>query len=299
MAQADDGPDLSQLLPEERAIYEATQTEKKKGNPPAAKRGKGPTVLPSLTNGGDTTPGAWIKVDRLPSQYLPYRMGIEVSYRPYTYEEIDSISTDDDNVSKMGFVDRFMFMMEGIRVRNMDKMQLALVDVLYLLLLRKISSLGSEKFVGHYYYKGTRYTQVYSMDDLGFDVLDVPALPVIADISGQEMHFSPLTLERYLQLALLGKHEHERSLVTAMCCNMPFEEAESIVNNSVGVDIALLEQINLMLDMGVEALPIYIPDPSLEGGVFTGSIDVTDINALVAPFREQTESGRNPIRFGL
>lgn len=239
--------------------------------------------------------GAWMAVTDIPSSFLGYPESIDISYRPYTYSEIDDISG-----GKMNLIDRYQYMIQGIRVRNFDILDMYLIDILYILLLRKISSLGADQFVGHYFYEGKRYTQVYSLTkDIVFRSPDVPNLPVVCVIHDVEMHFKPLTLRRYLQLLSVNLEADARSLMAAICINLSFGEAKDLVDTATDADVVLLKYIDNLLDMGVEPIQITIKDDKLEGGYFHGRILLDDIDSLVAPFCEDPRVGGNSIRFGL
>lgn len=239
--------------------------------------------------------GAWMAVTGVPSNFLGYPESIDISYRPYTYSEIDDISG-----GKMNLIDRYQYMIQGVRVRNFDILDMYLIDILYILLLRKISSLGADQFVGHYFYEGKRYTQTYSVEkDIVFRSPEVPQLPAVCVIQDVEMHFKPLTLRRYLQLLSVNLETDTRALIAATCTNLSFSDAKDLVDTAQGMDVYLLSYIDDLLDMGVEPIQITIKDDKLEGGYFHGRILLDDIDSLVAPFCEDPRIGGNSIRFGL
>lgn len=231
-----------------------------------------------------------IEVKELPSKRLPYPNSMKLYYHPYTYREIDEFNDSSVNVA-----DGLRFILKGIDVKNMDIYDLTLADFLYVALLRKISSLGTSQF--QVTIKTDEYVKnvVFNFDQIEFDDLDIPDLPIITTLGGHELHFMPLTVGRYLDL-LEKDQTDERSLMAAQIINHTFCEAKDLVDNSSCEDIVTLKEIDNYLFHGVRPLTITFEH---EGRRISKTVAIDDPQSLVWPFCGNKAIKGSAIRFGL
>ena len=82
-----------------------------------------------------------VEVTQLPSGFIAYPEGVKISYRPYVFGEIKKF-----NQSNMSKLNAYELAMQGVVVEGMPKDDITFADMLYIALLRKISSLGDTSF---------------------------------------------------------------------------------------------------------------------------------------------------------
>ena len=254
---------------------------------------------------------ATVEVPEVPSGKLPYPDAV-ISYRPYTYEEIDAF-----NDSTLGQASKLEFVLDGIQASGMDAADLTLNDALYIALLRKMSSLGTSEFtltVTHTAEDGqaSEHASRFSLDDVDFEELDVPGLPVVVDVDGVEMHFSPLTAGAYIELTRMVEAEraareraketprqaapNSREVMAAQCVNVPYGKALELINGSTGTDMLNLIEVDGMFAHGVRPLAVRY---EVDGKEVSRNVKVSDPDVLVYPFRGSKVHKGPAIRFGL
>ncbi len=238
----------------------------------------------------------FIEIKKLPSNFLAYPKEAKVFYRPYTYRELDIF-----NDSQVSALENLRFVSQGIHTTNMEKEELTLSDFLYLGLLRKISSLGSTKFsvTAQILQEETEVTKILDFDDIQFQELEVPELPVVITLNQKELHFKPLTLSGYF--ALLQKDEelgkNERALLASECINLEFDKALSIIDNAIGEELVVIRKVDVLLWHGV--LPVSLAYTTTDKKEQHISVEIDDPLSLVWPFRDNKELEDDSIRFGL
>lgn len=136
-------------------------------------------------------------VKELPSRFIPYPKNIKVKYRTYTWSEIDYI-----NQSNLDYAEILDFCSKGIMIDGMDVYDLTYMDFMYLCILRKLSSLGSDssKFKVMFNAFGKAQTADFAEKDLEFEDLMFEALPIKAKCSVGTLEFMPVTLRQMLEL---------------------------------------------------------------------------------------------------
>lgn len=243
---------------------------------------------------------SWMYIKELPSNFLGYPPGVVILYQPYTFAELDTI-----NDGKLSTAETLAFMSKGIFARGINIEDLYLGDVLYICLLRKLSSLGMDTFSVQYKHfedgVETVYSKVFHLNEITFSNLKAPALPVSTKISGDHMEFEPLKLGKYLRLVnlgLVGKDTSDEKfhLLASCVTNMEYEDALLHIKTAVGADITRLTYIDACLSMGVEPVKF---DYMHKGRRYDKRIDILNIDSLVTPFCLISESSGNPIRFGV
>lgn len=271
----------------------------------------------------------------LPSRFLPYPKGTRIFYRPYTYGEIDTAVS-----SKAAYDKGLRHVLQGIIVEGMDKNDLTLNDFLYLALLRKISSLGTTDFVVQVtpVDLGTPITKRMKTQDIEFQNLEVPKLPVRVKLGGKELHFRPLTIGKYMDLVRgvfmevaepsteeaetpeeeeemlraggevaevsRGDMPNERQMMAASCCNLEFNDAYRTISNAIAGEMTRLHKVDKILFHGVKPLDIDYAVTSEKDGkkirnVRRARVLLDNPYTLVWPFRESGESDGDSIQFGL
>jgi len=242
-----------------------------------------------------------IRVKALPSKFLPYPPNCSISYKPYVFGELIEF-----NESKLSEADIVKFVSRGITT-SFPLMDLTYFDYLFISLLRKISSFGGNQFSFNYTCQkcGVVGTHKATIEEIDFNDLNVPNLPLVTTIGNTELHFMPLTLGKYISLLESNKVDKRVSLFAAEIINMKQEEAEEVIYNSIGEDQALLNYVDEILYFGVKPMTVTCkaevkgnPDGKITCG-FENKVEIDSPEVLTRPFRTDRESLRNRIRFGI
>ena len=248
------------------------------------------------------------EVVQLPSGKLPYPKNIRIYHRPYYYEEIDEISQ-----LKAGTKVKMQYLTEGIYVEHMDKDKLTFWDVLFIGLLRRLSTLETSEFslmlnVEHDGVKQQVMTR-HSLESLQFNDLEVPALPAGVDVGGVQMIFSPLTIGAYIELLdTLGVDSEGneilprgRQLLAAQCINMEYDDALERINKCSGSEMLALQEFDTLFDHGIMPVScnIKVKDKKGKEQEVHRNVDIQNPHSLIYPFRGHDLHKKSPIRFGV
>lgn len=242
-------------------------------------------AIPSKTN---FIPEVSLEVKSLPSKALSYPPGSIIKYRPYSFGEIKKI-----NQEKNSTKDTIEFALSGIQA-NFDVKKITISDLLFIGLLRKISTLGTTKVVIPYdcdKCKG-KVREVVDTDKLEFDDIQAPSLPVVCDFGGKDFKFMPLTVEGYLELCDLGKQDEELSMMAKQVTNVAFDESYKTFYNATIEDGKFLDDIDKYLYHGIK--PISSTCTQCKNKI---SIELDGGQALLVPFRGDQVPTKTRIRF--
>jgi len=228
-----------------------------------------------------------VKLDSLPSKGITYPANSQIKYKPYTFGEVKKISQ-----SKLSTKDIFNFILEGIQC-SFDKLDLTVGDFLYLGLLRKISSFGDAKFqITSPCICGNKNFIIVDISKLEFEDLNVPSLPVYVTFNDKEYAFTPLTLKDYYKAIDNGYETDSVALLSYSARNIEFNEMYNVFMNLTAKDFQLVSHLDKLLYHGVKPIVSHCScgrdnEVELDGG-----------QALLLPFRTDTESFAGRIRFG-
>lgn len=261
-------------------------------------------IPPEETQDDPPPPGVTaVDLDKLPSAFLAYPEGAHVYYTGFTFREINNF-----NESKLGVTDAMRFVMKGVYTRNMPKDDLTFGDFLYVQFLRRMSALGTNSFtvtIMPRALQGESVSKTFEFEDIAFEMLDVPELPVVIEVNGQDMHFKPLTMGQWFKLFDDKKGEEDEddwfpdrlSLLAAQCVNMEYADALANVEGAKGIEIVLLEQVETLLDHSMKKIKV---DYEVDGETKHEEVGIDNPISFVLPFRdEQAATGRDAIRFGV
>lgn len=260
-----------------------------------------PSAQPSSQRHENLLPVIYLTQDQLPSKGLAYPKYFELSYRPYTFGEIQKI-----NQSKINTKQKLAFVMEGINT-SFDKELLTLSDLSYIALLRKISTIG-----GHKVNVSARCTQcrheVTEVLDFGtsksiieFQDLLAPELPIRITFSNyQEYAFKPITFKSFCKIIEQGLEGDTIALITHQCIDpSQYDELYKVIENSTYEDQVLLEELDKYLEHNIKPVPIACKNKVSDK--ICGHINLVELSggeALLLPFREPKKSHSSRIRFG-
>lgn len=235
----------------------------------------------------DTVPS--ISITDLPSKLLAYPKGCEIRYRPYVFGEIKKF-----NQSKLTVREEIDYVLAGITT-SFDKMELTFSDVLYMGLLRKISTFGTTCSTVTYQCKHCNQVnnKVIQNDEFEFSDLTVSALPVILPLDEKDYNFMPCNVGQYFKLEEEGLFQDTVAVLAMMCCNHSYEDAYKVFYHVHQDDVDRLDEVDSYLYHGVKPLEGLCSKCNkttqvrLEGG-----------RVLIRPFRRRNESIESRIRFG-
>lgn len=249
-----------------------------------------PTLLTS------SLPQISITCDKLPSLGRSYPENTVIQYRPYTFGEIKKVSQ-----SKLDTKSSLEFVLLGIET-EFDKTLLTVGDFFYLGLLRRISTLGSDKVDLPYKCGGCKKISKHTTEttNIDFEEIKVPELPVIVEFSSREVEFNPLTIGSLFELIELGKHSDEIALLAKQVSNIEFDEAYNFINNANPTDSKLINEVDKLLYHSTKEVVFkckeILSDKKICG--HENKIELEGGQALLIPFREREESIGSKIHFG-
>lgn len=231
-----------------------------------------------------------VEVTDVPSQFLPYPEGSKISYKPYTYGELLQF-----NQSKLSQSEQFKRILSGIKT-SFPIEDLSYFDFVYIGLLRKISTFGGDKFSLSYHCSscGKPNTVHHSVADIEFKDLEITALPIILTTDdGTELEISTLSVSSYLSLLETDMIKDKASVYASSILNHEFAKARDIITNLTGEIIQDLDDIDVMLNLGVKPLDLNCTHCKADN-----QVTVDEPGVLVTPFRGPDQPKRTRIRFG-
>jgi len=241
----------------------------------------------------DTDPKEFIpslSVDVLPSKWLSYPPNSSISYKPYVFGEIKKF-----NQSKLRGKPRLDFIMSGIE-SSFPKEELTLADMLYIGLMRKISTLGDAKTQITFLCEhcGMSNSFILLNSEMAFDDIEAEKLPVVVTLSDGDYQFSPLTVQGYSDLMEDDLQNDIVHTLAKECINRPYENAYKRFYAANTEDGTLLDEIDELLYHGVT--PMDRKCDHCEG---LTQVEVEGGEILISPFRDDSEPTPNRIRFGV
>ena len=248
-------------------------------------------VEPPSTNQGPT-----IDVSNLPSGMLPYPKGARVSYRPYLFGEVLQYS----QTPKGSSVSRFETILSGVTTVGFDVWDLTLGDVLFIGLMRRMSTFGAHQtWTVPVACKSCKAVVSHVVESGSLDFKDltdsVPELPVVVSLhSGVVLQLGPLRMGRMMEL--IRKDQVDRAhMFAAQVLNLPQDEAYDILYNvSHPLDTETLEEVDRLLDHGLKR--IQFPCPKC-GKIISYNLEAFE--ELIRPFCPAGSAPKLPIRFGV
>jgi len=251
-----------------------------------------PATAPVVVKAAPNLPDIYLKLDSLPSKSLSYPNTSTIKYRPYTFGELKRFSQS----KGLTFRENLDICMSGIET-SFDKNDLTLSDVLYIGVLRRLSTLGTSKVQCPYVCPlcHTPNTRILEMTDLEFEDLQVPELPLVAEFSFGELEFQPITVGNYQKLIQLGKDEDEVAGMAMQCIDLDFDKALELFGSAVHDDAELLNEVDKVLFHGLKSIPSTCKN---SGCGFVAQIELDGGQALLMPFRERAVDVKSRIHFG-
>ena len=233
-----------------------------------------------------------ISVTELPSKGKTYEEGFSVEFSPYTYGEVKQVSqSSSDSLNTMKII------MKGIHT-SFPIGEMTLGDFLFIGLLRKLSTLGGTEFIISTTCINPKCANhnkhSFSHDLLEFHDLSVPKLPIVAPINNSELHFSPLTVDEYLELLRTNSQNDSISVLAMQVDNHSFSESYQLISNALSDDFLILDEVDRLLFHDLEPLSV-----TCKACTQKYKVDLEADTDLIRPFRTDTSPTGAGIRFGL
>lgn len=237
-----------------------------------------------------------IEVTQLPSGFLSYPKGVKIQYRPYVFGEIKKF-----NQSNQSKLDTYQMALDGVSVTGMPIDSLTFPDVIYIALLRKISSLGDTSFSLSYKCRYCDKTNTVSINhtNVGFTDMEIKELPIVATLSnGTELEFGLFTFANYKALQEKTRSNptiNEDMYAMALTVqNMSADDAYQAIYNSTLKDGAILDYVDHLQYHNVAPLTL-----KCEGCKHGNKVRLTGGDVLIGPFRESPEYVKSRVRTGV
>ena len=218
------------------------------------------------------------KITRLPSNFLPYPEGVEISYVPYTFDEL--LTFGQSNMSKADSVE---FILRGIHTEGIEKHQLAFFDFIFISLLRKMSSFRDDDIIVEYdcYNCGKKNHLNERMSQLDFKDLDIPRLPIKVKVEeGIFLHFIPITIKSFLELERMNKMEDKIAVWATAVTNMERSMSIPIIKNAQGNLLRALLYVDDKLSFGLKPL-----ERNCKECKASNTLGMDEPEAFIYPFR--------------
>lgn len=252
-------------------------------------------------------------IRELPSHFKAYPSGLTISIRPYTLGENMRLSSEE-----LPLIESVHMVMKGIYVEgsseSFKRTRITLDDFLYLSLLRKILSRGSEGGVTLSTTRdGVKYSRTIKYTEVKFREMQIDKVPIRVDLGGREVTFFPFTIYHFLTLHTLlpdrvedeiaifatqmveddGKDDKDR-VRAEILANIDFLE------NLPNSDLEVLLEVEKCYDHGVENITLQNSEGK-EGSGKPVEIEI-GLNSLDLDFFRPEDpsrvSVRDRLRFG-
>jgi hypothetical protein len=241
----------------------------------------------------NTLPQLTIKVKKLPSKSIPYPDNARIQYRPYTFGELRLIAT-----SRMDEKSSMEFVLKGIQT-NFPKEDLTMSDLIYLGLMRKLSTFNDIQFRVNYTCakcKKKTYGK-FTKDDMEFSDIQADSLPAMADLSdGNKYEFMPLTVGGYFALFDNNLHHDPTAMSATLCSNVEFKKFFEYLNNSVDYeDTEIMDEVEKVLDHGLKPIESTCKWKGCDKKMH---LALERRQGLIMPFRKGKKSKSTRVYFG-
>lgn len=251
-----------------------------------------------------------VEAKDLPSRGLGYPDGMVVRYRSYSFGEIKKVSTTND-IDLPQIVE---IVMSGISVDGFDKFKLSFVDMLYIGLLRRVSSQGHLKYQMPYQCEKceTVSQAVFGSGDIDFQEIseEVTGLPIEVDLNGDVFQFMYPTVQNMLDVKNGRKDKKKRKdspaleITASTVINMDMETAYNKLNAITDSDeMEVLAEIDKLLFHDIKPVKAICKSKvENEQGELAvcgheNYVSIEGKELLVRPFRDGEAPARNKIRF--
>lgn len=262
-----------------------------------------------MENQVTSLPEMVVDAEKLPSRGLGYPEGSKIFYRSYTFGEIKKASATND----LDLLQLIELVMSGIRVEQFDKFSMSFIDMLYVGLLRRVSSQGDLRYEIPYHCEkcGKVNKAVFGSNDIDFEEIskDCQSVPLEFELGEKTVQMTYPTVQMMMDVkkgTKKGKGVKDSLAISASTIiNMKFEDAYNLLSNLVNNDdIETLEEVDELLYHGIKPIESVcknkVTDESTGNENYcshTNHVSIEGKELLIRPFREGERPKRDKIRF--
>ena len=235
-----------------------------------------------------------VDVTQLPSGFISYPQGVKIQYRPYVFGEVKKF-----NQANMGKLATYELAMQGVEVTGMDKDDITFADMLYISLLRKISSLGDTSFSVSYRccVCGNINTVSVEHRNVAFTDIKVEKMPIVVTLdNGTKMEYGFFTYGNYKTLLKENKLKDDMYAMALTVRNMPAKEAYERMYNASLAEGALFDYVDELQYHSIAPMEFVCKEEDC--GAKT-KVRLTGGDVLIGPFRKSDEYVKSRVCFGV
>lgn len=232
----------------------------------------------------------YIIVEELPSKFLPYPKGSKISYKTFSYGELEQWAN-----TSLGDEDKIKLALAGIKTEGFEVQDLDLQDFYYIMMLRKLSTFNSPKFklnfeCPHCNHSTTVTPELASIEFGELEIIEeIPVLVEMAD--SKVLEFKPMTVSDYLKFRKDNLEDTKLNRLALQVRNMKFDQALDYIKNSTNIDdMEILDELDTLLNFGNQKITVNCTECNNPV-----TIPIAGVSALAEPFRKQTRSLKDSI----
>lgn len=234
-----------------------------------------------------------INADQLPSRFLAYPANSSISYKPYSFGEVERWSH-----GKMTFEQKIALTLDNIETRGMTKGQIIFEDLLLIMVLRKLTTFSKNQFRLAYTCPGCLdyIDQPRELNEIVFeDLTEIEELPITLTLpDGDYLEFSPFTVDDMLYCRKISPERSSEVELPKMVRNKEYKVASEVIQSQTDPDvIQALQLVDEMLDFGRQ----YIKCKCGKCG-HEAEVTVKGVSQLAEPFRRDEVSIKHLLTFG-
>nr|DAS83556.1 MAG TPA: baseplate protein [Caudoviricetes sp.] len=232
----------------------------------------------------------YINVEELPSKFLPYPKGSKISYKTFSYGELEQWAN-----TSLADEDKIKLALSGIKTEGFEITDLDLQDFYYIMMLRKLSTFNSPRFKLSFECPHcANYTTVTpELSEIEFSELElIDEIPVLVEMSDKKiLEFKPMTISDFLRFKKSNLEDTKLNRLALQVRNMEFEKALEYITNSTSIDdMEILDELDVLLNFGNQKITVSCSDcgnPVI--------VPIAGVSALAEPFRKQVRSLKDSI----
>lgn len=232
----------------------------------------------------------YIIVEELPSKFLPYPQGSKISYKTFSYGELEQWAN-----TSLGEEDKIKLALSGIKTEGFEVQDLDLQDFYYIMMLRKLSTFNSPRFklnfeCPHCNHSTTVTPELASIEFGELELID--EIPVLVEMSDKTvLEFKPMTVSDYLRFRKENLEDSKLNRLALQIRNKNFNEALQYIKDSTNIDdMEILDELDNLLNFGNQKITVNCTECNNPV-----TIPIMGVSALAEPFRKQVRSLKDSI----
>lgn len=233
-----------------------------------------------------------IQVKELPSKFKPYPQGTEIYFYTYSIGELEECT----EIFESEDIDKLRSAYKGIECVGIKPEQLDYQDLIYIMILRKLTTFHNTLFTFEYDCPksdcGKHVKQDLKLDSLEFNDLpeELVSLPIKYTLkegvnAGKQLILNTVTAEKFIEFAKLDLPQTDSSYLAMTVQDMSIPEALELIKTVSGDDLEVLFTVRELLDFGEQKVAIKCPHCERES-----SSNVEVLSQLAIPFRRDRKS---------